>query len=81
MIGGDQNRALSGDVLPALRAHPEVEVEEGLQDGAHEPVDDRYRAALAGDLMCALGIHSVGREHTPCRMARLHAFGAGAGLS
>ena len=38
---------------------PEVDVEEGLQDRADDPVDDWDGAALAGDLVCALEIHRV----------------------
>ena len=34
-----------------IRAEPEVDVEERLQDGAHDPVDDGVDAAFAGELV------------------------------
>ena len=57
VVGGEQDRAFGGDVLGPDPPEPEVEVEERLQDGAHDPVDDRVDAAFAGELVRVFHVH------------------------
>ena len=63
VVRGQQHRALLGDVLEADAAHPEVDVEERLQDHADDPVDGHHGPAFAGDLVGALEIHLAVRRY------------------
>ena len=54
VVRGHQHRARLGHVLEADPPQPEVDVEEGLQDHAHDPVDGHHGPALTGDLVGAL---------------------------
>ena len=48
MVGAEDHRPGLRDVLAADPREAEVEVEEGLQDRAHQPVDERVDALVAG---------------------------------
>ena len=52
-----------GHVLEPDPPQPEVDVEERLQDRAHDPVDGHHGPALAGDLVGALEIQGAVRRY------------------
>ena len=57
MVGGDDHRTLRRDVLAPDPAHPEVAMEERLEERPHEPVDERVRALLSRAPVQHLVIH------------------------
>jgi len=57
MVGGDDHGALSGNVLAPDPAETKVDVEERLEYGSDEPVDDRVRPLLPGPPVQPLLIH------------------------
>jgi hypothetical protein len=48
VVGGQDHAALGRHVLAADARHAEVQLQRGLQERAHDPVEDRLHAALAG---------------------------------
>ena len=74
MVGGDDHRAARRDVLAPDPLHPEVDVEERLQDRPREPVDERVDAALARARQEDAAIHATdtrrgGGRYSARRMA------------
>ena len=63
VVRGHQHRALLGHVLEPDAPQPEVDVEEGLQDHADDPVDGHHGPALTGDLVGALEIQGAVRRY------------------
>jgi hypothetical protein len=57
VVGRQQYRALDRDVLGPDSGEPEVETEERLEDGAHDPVEDWVDPAFAGELVRAFHVH------------------------
>jgi hypothetical protein len=57
MVGGDDHGPLCRDVLPSDPAQPEVDVEERLQNRAHQPVDGAVYASRARALMELIVTH------------------------
>ena len=51
MVGRDDHRALGRNVFAPDPREPEVDVEERLQYGAHEPIRERIGPVFAGPLM------------------------------
>ena len=68
VVGGDDVRAVGGHVLAADARQAEVQVEERLQHGADQPVDDRLDALLAGALVQCAVVH-VPSLRTTCGRA------------
>ena len=66
VVGGEQQRALGGDVLAPDPLQAEVDVEERLEHRADDPVDDRVDALGAGALVQGGGVgHASGYTVRP----------------
>ena len=59
MVGGDDHRAVLGDVLAPDPAHPEVDVEERLERDPDESVDERVGPVLPRPAVKPLDIRAV----------------------